>query len=150
MSVAATAILEHVSPPAFIRMLPRSIEVHQPTSIGTAATVVADPEPLLRDALDGLRIMQERLAALSIESDHDRALMRDAANQTYMVARRYYDLHAQMVESGLPDEHPVVAMCEELAVGLEDVAETAALAGSEEFARSIAQELELAGVRTKD
>ena len=150
MSVAADALLEHVSPPASIQMLPRSIEVQQPTSVGTAATVVADPEPLLRDALDGLRIMQERLAALSIESDHDRALMRDSANKTYKVARLYYDLHAHMVESGLPDEHPVVAMCEELAVGLEDVAETAALAGSEEFARSIAQELELAGVRTKD
>ena len=150
MSVSATTILEHISAPASIRMLPQSIEVRQPTSVGTAATVVADPEPLLRDALDGLRIMQERLATLSIESDDDRTLMRGAANKTYLVARHYYDLHAQMVESGLSDEHPVVAMCEELAVGLEDVAETAALAGSEEVARSIAQELELAGVHTKD
>ena len=148
MSVAETAILEHVSPPASIQMLPQSIEVQQPTSVGTAARVVADPEPLLRDALDGLRIMQERLATLSIESAHDRALMRDAASQTYTIARLYYDLHTQMVESGLSDEHPVVAMCEELAVGLEDMAETAALAGSEDFARSIEQEL--ADARTKD
>ena len=137
MSATAVALFEPVSPPAAIQNLPQSIKVHQSTGVGTTATVVADPVPLLRDALDGLQIMQE----LTIESEQDRALMRESAAKTYEVARLYYDLHAEMTASGLPTNHPVVAMCEDLAAGLEDVAETAALAGSKAFARSVAREL---------
>lgn len=141
MSATAVALFEPVSPPAAIQNLPQSIKVHQSTGVGTTATVVADPVPLLRDALDGLQIMQERLSTLTIESEQDRALMRESAAKTYEVARLYYDLHAEMTASGLPTNHPVVAMCEDLAAGLEDVAETAALAGSKAFARSVAREL---------
>lgn len=63
-------------------------------------------------------------------------------------ARLYCDLHSKMLEAGLPRTHPVVAMCEEIAVGLEDVAETAALAGSKAFAQAVAREL--AGAGTED
>ena len=100
---------------------------------------------MLREALDRLRVMHEQLAALRIESDRDRAIMRESAADIGTVARKYYDLHSEMIESGLPDSHPVVVLCEEIAAGLEDVAETAALAGSEAFARIVA--LELADVR---
>lgn len=57
------------------------------------------------------------------------------------MARVYYDLHTEMIESGLPGPHPMAALCEEVAAGLEDMAETAALTGSEAFARLVAQEV---------
>ena len=64
MSATAAAILERVSPPASIRNLPQFIEVlsdtHHP---GTGpAAIVADPTPMLREALDALRIMHEQLS----------------------------------------------------------------------------------------
>ena len=140
MPATAAAILKHVSPPASIRNLPQFMEQHLSRGAGAAAEST-DPTPMLRESLDRLRLMHEGLAALSVESAHDRAAMRQAAADTGRVARLYYDLHAEMIESGLSDSHPVVAMCEELAAGLEDVAETAALAGSETFARSVAREI---------
>ena len=82
---------------------------------------------MLREALDRLRVMHEQLAALRIETDRDRAIMRESAADIGTVARKYYDLHSETIESGLPDSHPVVVLCEEIAAGLEDVAETAAL-----------------------
>lgn len=144
MSATTTAILERVSPPASIRNLPQLIEVRHRPGTGPAA-IVADPTPMLREALDALRIMQEQLAALAVESDQDRAIMRESAADTEKVARLYYDLHSEMLEAGLPKTHPVVAMCEEIAVGLEDVAETAALAGSKAFAQAVMRELAVAG-----
>ena len=147
MSATPAAIFEHVSPPASLRNLPQFIEVRRRQGTGPA-TIVADPTPMLREALDNLRIMHEQLAALAVESDQDRAVMRESAANTEKVARLYYDLHAEMIEAGLPRTHPVVAMCEDIAAGLEDVAETAALAGSEAFARAIAREL--ADARTED
>lgn len=139
MSATAAAIFERVSPPASIQNLPQFIEVRHPPGTGPAA-IVADPTPMLREALDNLRIMHEQLAALAVESDQDRAVMRESAADTEKVARLYYDLHAKMIEADLPRTHPVVAMCEDIAAGLEDVAETAALAGSEAFARAIARD----------
>ena len=144
MSATATAILERVSPPASIQNLPQFIEVRHHPGTGPAA-IVADPAPMLREALDALRIMHEQLAALTVESDQDRAVMRESAADTEKVARIYYDLHSKMLEAGLPRTHPVVAMCEEIAVGLEDVAETAALAGSKAFAQAVVRELADAG-----
>ena len=149
MSATAVAMFEQISPPAAIQNLPQFIEVRPPQEAGAVATVVADPVPLLRDALDCVRNMHESLAAFSVENDHQRAVMRESAAKTYEVARLYYDLHAQMIVSGLSIDHPVVAMCEDLAAGLEDVAETAALAGSKEFARTIEREL-AADARKKD
>ena len=147
MSATAAAIFEHVSPPDSIPNLPQFVEL-QKGPRATSAREVADPLPMLREALEGLQIMHEGLAALSIESDHDRAVMRDSAAKTNDVARLYYDLHESMIDSGLPRDHPVVTMCEDLAAGLEDVAETAALAGSEAFAIAIAREL--VDARTED
>ena len=147
MSATAAAILERVSPPASIRNLTQCIEVRRRPGAGPAA-MVPDPTPRLRDALDAVRTMHEQLAALVVESEEDRAVMRESAADTERVARLYYDLHSEMLEAGLPRTHPVVAMCEEIAAGLEDVAETAALAGSKAFAQAIAREL--ADARAED
>jgi len=54
------------------------------------------------------------------ERSNDRAAMRKADADTDRVACLYYDLHAEMIESGVPDSHPVAIMCEELAAGLEE------------------------------
>ena len=147
MPATAPAAFEHVYPPASIRSLPHLIDLHHSPGAKADADAV-DPTPLLRDALGKLRVMQEQLAELSVESARERAIMRESAAETNGMARIYYDLHAAMIKSGLPEHHPVVAMCEDIAAGLEDVAETAALAGSEEFARVIAREL--ADARAED
>ena len=144
---AAAAIFEHVPSPTSIQHLPQFIEENQsPNAKGD--TNVADPTPMLRKALDVLENVKEQLSELLVESDEDRAIMREAAKQTYDVARLYYGLHSKMTATGLPKDHPVVAMCEDLAAGLEDVAETAALAGSKAFAIAIAQEI--ADARTEN
>jgi len=140
MPTTAAAIFEHISPPASVRDITQFTEQHL-SGGAEAATRTSDPTPMLCKSLDRLRLVQEGLATLSVESANDRAAMRKAAADTGRVARLYYDLHAEMVESGVPDSHPVATMCEELAAGLEDLAETAALAGSERFARMIAQEI---------
>ena len=106
-----------------------------------SAAEVTDPTPVLLEFLDHLRVAQEELGTFSVESDEDRAFMREEAAATGRIARIYYGLHTEMIESGLPDSHPLVALCEEVAAGLEDIAETAALAGSEAFARLVAKEL---------
>ena len=142
--MAATELFDRLPPPAEIENLPQFMEQRRSLDAGPAAAI-ADPTPMLREALDRLRVMHERLAALRIESDRDRAIMRESAADIGTVARKYCDLHSETIESGLPDSHPVVVLCEEIAAGLEDVAETAALAGSEAFARIVA--LELADVR---
>ena len=96
---------------------------------------------MLREFLDRLRTVQEELGTFSVECDEDRAVMREEAAAVGRMARVYYDLHTEMIESGLPGSRPVAALCEEVAAELEDMAETAALAGSEAFARLVAQEI---------
>ena len=140
MSATATELYKQLPLPAEIRNLPQFMEQSLSPDAGGAA-VIADPTPMLRESLDRLRVMHEELAALAVESDGDRAAMRESAADIIKVARRYYELHAEMIESGLADSHPVVALCEEIAAGLEDAAETAALAGSVAFARAVAQEM---------
>lgn len=140
MSVTASELLERLPPPAVIQSFSRSMELQRSRGAGASAEG-ADPTPVLREFLDRLRTVQEELGTFSVESDEDRAIMREEAAATGRIARVYYDLHAEMIESGLPDSHPLVALCEEVAAGLEDMAETAALAGSEAFARLVAQEI---------
>ena len=140
MSVTANELLERLPPPAVIQSFSRSMGQRLSRGAGPAAEVT-DPTPVLREFLDRLRVVQEGLGTFSVESDEDRAIMREEAAVTGRIARVYHDLHAEMIESGLPDSHPLVALCEEVAAGLEDMAETAALAGSEAFARLVAQEV---------
>ncbi len=140
MSVTANELLERLPPPAVIQSFSRFMEQQRSRGAGSAAEVT-DPTPVLREFLDRLRTVQEELGTFSIESEEDRALMREEAAAAGRIARVYHDLHTEMIESGLPDSHPVVVLCEEVAAGLEDMAETAALAGSEAFARLVAQEI---------
>ena len=140
MTVTANELLERLPPPAVIQDYSRFMEQQRSRGAGASAEG-ADPVPMLREFLDRLRVVHEELGTFSIESDEDRAVMREEAAATGRIARVYYDLHTEMIESGLPDSHPVVVLCEEVAAGLEDMAETAALAGSEAFARLVAQEI---------
>ena len=114
MSATGAELYKQLLLPAEIRNLPQFMEQSLSPDAGGAA-VIADPTPMLRESLDRLRVMHEELAALAVESDGDRAAMRESAADIIKVARRYYELHAEMIESGLADSHPAVALCEEIA-----------------------------------
>ena len=105
MSATANELWARLPPPAVIQDCSRFVAQRLARGAGASAEV-ADPTPMLREFLDHLRGVHEELGTFSIESDEDRAVMR-----------------------------------EEFAAGLEDMAETAALAGSEAFARLVAQEI---------
>ena len=106
MSVTANELLERLPPPAVIQNFSRSMEQRLSRGAGSAAEVT-DPTPVLREFLDRLRVMQEELGTLSVESDEDRAFMREEAAATGRIARVYHDLHTEMIESGPPRFAPL-------------------------------------------
>ena len=61
--MAATELFDRLPPPAEIENLPQFMEQRRSLDAGPAAAI-ADPTPMLREALDRLRVMHERLAAL--------------------------------------------------------------------------------------
>ena len=93
MSVTVIELYKQLPPPAEIRNLPQFMEQSLSPDAGGAA-VIADPTPMLRESLDRLRVMHEKLAALAVESDGDRAAMRESAADIIKLARRYYERRA--------------------------------------------------------
>ena len=58
MPATAVANFKHVSPPASIQNHPQFVDLRKaPGALADAR--VADPAPMLREALDGLRLMHE-------------------------------------------------------------------------------------------
>ena len=86
-------------------------------------------------------MVREKLAALPIETDNDREAIREWAIDYGRMARSFHDLHAELIEDGLPRTHEALIVLEEIAVELEDIAESMALAGSKRFADLVEREI---------
>ena len=103
------------------------------------------PTTRLREFLDEVREFRDKLAALPSETEREREAVREAAAECWELALLCYDLHAKFAasfaESGDPMLQTLADLNEEIAVELEDTAESETLAASEPFARLVEREL---------
>ena len=121
-----------------------------PLALAPVAEAVRPPQPRqlttrLREFLDEVRDFREKLAALRSETEREREAAREAAAKCWELALLYYDLHARFAasfaESGDPILQTLANLNEEIAVELEDTAESEALAASKPFARLVDREM---------
>ncbi|MDE0392751.1 MAG: hypothetical protein OXI57_11865 [Rhodospirillales bacterium] len=152
MSVTAKELFNELLPPPPIHVL-----------FGTPVVTSGDQEDhglhdFLRDPiaktqefLDETREFREKLAALRSEAKREREASRETAEMCWGLACQFYENHA--VASKLDDQvsKTMADLIEDIAIELEDIAESEALAASKPFANSVKRELErLGSVTQKD
>lgn len=138
--MSAMELFEQTSPLTEVLNLLQSRDRSQRSGTGTEDSLASSVRSL-RKALQLTRMVREKLAALPIEPSHDRKAIRESAIDFGKMARDYYELHAKLTEDGLPRTHEASIVLEEIAVELEDIAESIALAGSKRFADLIQREV---------
>ena len=142
MSATAAQLFEQTSP------LTEALNIQQSKDRSQSRRSCADSEESLassvrslRKALQFTRMVREKLTVLPIETNSDREAIRESAIDYGRMARNFHDLHAELIEDGLPRTHEASIALEEIAVELEDIAESMALAGSRRFADLVEREI---------
>lgn len=141
MPATATELFEQISPPAEILDVQQFRERSQTPGDGTEDSH-RDRVRRARKSLGTVRELRAQLAGIQVETDDERAAIQKAATEIGGFARGYYDLRTELIEDGyILESHPLIGLVEDIAVELEDIAESMALAGSAAFARLVEREL---------
>ena len=142
MSATAAQLFEQTSPLTEALNIQQLRDRSRSRRSGTnAGESLASSVRSLRKALQFTRMVREKLAAFPIETNDDREAIRESAIDYGRMARNFHDLHAELIEDGLPRTHEASIVLEEIAVELEDIAESMALAGSKRFADLVEREI---------
>ena len=142
MSATAAQLFEQTSLLTEALNVQHSMDRSQSRRSGTSSgESLASSVRSLRKALQFTQMIREKLAALPIETDNDREAIRKWAIDYGRIARNFHDLQAELIEDGLPRTHEASIVLEEIAVELEDIAESMALAGSKRFADLVEREI---------
>lgn len=143
MTEARAQLIERVSspPPVFRQFMPQAsgFEVRGDSALYDMGRDVLGE---CRDFLAFVRSMREELITLDPETEEIRQASREMATTLWGAACFFYDTSEKIAQYPDPMSETIAALALEVAIELEDIAESEALGGSESFARAVQKDLE--------